>query len=38
LGCVEGDTEFKYKRFGNKGLEKKKISENNGGGIKQYEI
>jgi len=34
LGCIEGDTEFKYKRFKNKGPEWKKISGNNGGSDK----
>jgi len=34
LPCIKGDTGFKYKRFGNKGLEWKKILENNGGSNK----
>ena len=38
LGCIEEDTEFKYKRFRNRGLEQKKILENNGGAIKQHKV
>jgi len=30
LGCIKEDTGFKYRRFGNKGLEQKEILEHNG--------
>jgi len=34
LSCIEEDTGFKYRRFGNKEPEQKKISEYNGGSDK----